>query len=75
MKQGKSDYDCPMCGKRSLQLGLTLTAPFQIPIAPEPTLVLDTRIQFSKKCLFCSFFTVLLVFILFIFLMIGRIHV
>lgn len=27
IKKGKSDYDCPICGKRSLHYGITLTPP------------------------------------------------
>ena len=36
LEEGKSDYDCPICGKRSLHMGLNLTAPFQLQEVPEP---------------------------------------
>jgi hypothetical protein len=66
LKQDKSDYDCPICGKRSLHLGLTLTAPFQLPITQDPVLTRDGRC--SNKCLFSfSAITILIFIVLIIF--------
>ena len=72
MKQGKSDYDCPICGKRSLHMGLILTAPFQVPIVPEPVLTLSRDGRCSKKCLYSFVAMSLLLFIVLIVIMIRK---
>jgi E3 ubiquitin-protein ligase DOA10 len=68
IKEGKSDYDCPICGKRSLHMGLTLTAPFQVEVVPEPVTTVK-QLKFSKKCLFTFVGITILIFIVLIFLM------
>jgi len=68
LKQDKSDYDCPICGKRSLKLGLVLTAPFQVEEVPEPVSTVK-QLKFSKKCLFTFVGITILIFIVLIFLM------
>jgi E3 ubiquitin-protein ligase DOA10 len=68
IKEGKSDYDCPICGKRSLHMGLTLTAPFQVLEVPEPVSTVK-QLKFSKKCLFTFVGITILIFIVLIFLM------
>lgn len=69
MKQGKSDFDCPMCGKRSLHLGLTFTAPFQAPIVPQPVYVFTRDGRCSKNCLFGFVAITILIFIVLILFM------
>ena len=68
IKEGKSDYDCPICGKRSLHMGLTLTAPFQVLEVPEPVSTVK-QLKFSKKCLFTFVGITILIFIVLIFFM------
>ncbi len=68
IKEGKSDYDCPICGKRSLHMGLTLTAPFQVLEVPEPVSTVK-QLKFSKKCLFTFVGITIVIFIVLIFLM------
>jgi len=68
IKEGKSDYDCPICGKRSLHMGLTLTAPFQVEEVPEPVSTVK-QLKFSKKCLYTFIGITILIFIVLIFFM------
>ena len=72
LQQGKSDYDCPICGKRSLHMGLTLTAPFQTARTPEPVLTLNQEKRCSLKCLFISIILVIVVFVIFLLFIIGK---
>ena len=68
IKEGKSDYDCPICGKRSLHMGLTLTAPFQVLEVPEPVSTVK-QLKFSKKCLYTFIGITILVFVVVVLLM------
>lgn len=72
LKEGKSDYDCPICGKRSLKLGLILTAPFQVQIVSEPVLTLSRDGRCSNKCLFSFVGITILIFIVLIVFMIRK---
>lgn len=71
IEQGKSDYDCPMCGRRSLHLGLVLSAPFQTRPIPEAVLPFTEQSICNKKCLYISFAITIIIFIVLILLMIG----
>jgi len=68
IKEGKSDYDCPICGKRSLHMGLTLTAPFQVEEVPEPVPTVK-QLKFINKCFFSFVGLTILIFIVLIFFM------
>jgi len=70
IKEGKSDYDCPICGKRSLHLGLVLTAPFQLQEVPEPVHTVK-QLKFSTKCLYSFVGITILIFIVVVLLMLG----
>jgi len=68
IKEGKSDYDCPICKKRSLHLGLVLSAPFQLQELPEPVHTAK-QLKFSKKCLYTFIVITILIFIVVVLLM------
>jgi len=68
IKEGKSDYDCPICKKRSLHLGLVLSAPFQLQELPEPVHTAK-QLKFSKKCLYSFIVITILIFIVVVLLM------
>ena len=68
LEEGKSDYDCPICGKRSLHMGLNLTAPFQLQEVPEPVTTVK-QLKFSKKCLFSFVGITILIFIVLVLIM------
>ena len=68
IKEGKSDYDCPICKKRSLHMGLVLSAPFQLQELPEPVHTAK-QLKFSKKCLFSFVGITILIFIVVVLLM------
>ena len=69
IKEGKSDYDCPICKKRSLHMGLVLSAPFQLQeVIPEPVPTVK-QLKFSKKCLFSFVGITILIFIVVVLLM------
>jgi hypothetical protein len=72
LKEGKSDYDCPICGKRSLHLGLILTAPFQVQIVSEPVLTLSRDGRCSKNCLYSFLGFMIIIFIVLIVFMIRK---
>jgi E3 ubiquitin-protein ligase DOA10 len=72
IKQGKSDYDCPICGKRSLHMGLILTAPFQVPVVPEPVLTLTRDGRCSTKCLYSCIGLCIVVFVVLAVFMIRK---
>lgn len=72
LKEGKSDYDCPICGKRSLHLGLNLTAPFQLPITQDPVLTLSRDGRCSKNCLYSFLGFMIIIFIVLIVFMIRK---
>jgi hypothetical protein len=72
LKQDKSDYDCPICGKRSLKLGLVLTAPFQVQIVSEPVLTLNRDGRCSKNCLYSFLGFIIIIFIVLIVFMIRK---
>ena len=68
IKEGKSDYDCPICKKRSLHMGLVLSAPFQLQELPEPVHTAK-QLKFSKKCLYTFIVITILIFIVVVLLM------
>ena len=68
IKEGKSDYDCPICKKRSLHMGLVLSAPFQLQELPEPVHTAK-QLKFSKKCLYSFIVITILIFIVVVLLM------
>jgi len=68
IKEGKSDYDCPICKKRSLHMGLVLSAPFQLQELPEPVNTAK-QLKFSKKCLYTFIVITILIFIVVVLLM------
>ena len=47
-RKGKSDYDCPYCGKRTLHLSIPMTAPFQ---QTYDTTFLTRKSKKQKLCL------------------------
>lgn len=71
VKQGKSDYDCPICGKRSLHFGLPLTAPLQINVV-DPVIPSIIERRCSLKFLYISFGGTILLFLGLIYLIIGK---
>ena len=55
--KGKTDNDCPYCGRRSLHLSLPMTAPFQ----QEYTNLPNTKSKTKKYCIsFCVLATVII---------------